>query len=231
MRNTSILLLFFLGACAPVPVDRKASVGSEPEPEDGDVPADGSEPTVHTDASSRPPPDAGSPSPDGPAPSPDRAPPPPDIAPAPTPMLSNLLVNDMANAAKWSLQKNLRMGDTVFGDRSYMFATVSDNLVGKPWVRAANLSKTFAMDPLATFEISVPGLIMVAMDMRAPMPSWLMDWTPTGDELTYVDVKNATVVHKVFTKEFPAGMVSLGPIMCPTQDCNTYVVVVGPGAP
>ena len=64
--------------------------------------------------------------------------------------LSNLVVSDTTNAAKWSIQTNLQDGGVQYGDRGYTFSTVPSSLVGAAYIRTANSSKTYTGNPTAT---------------------------------------------------------------------------------
>ena len=138
----------------------------------------------------------------------------PTITPTPTPVpvqLSNLVVNDTANAAKWSLQTNLQDGGVQYGDRGYTFSTLPSSLVGTAWIRTANGSKTYTGNPTVSFTISQSATVYVVVDTRLALPSWIdSSWTNTG--LTLTDSQPAGYNSFVlYSKTFPAGTVSLGP--------------------
>jgi predicted alpha-1,6-mannanase (GH76 family) len=125
--------------------------------------------------------------------------------------VSQLLVSDTANAAAWSLQKNLQKGNLFYGDRTYTFATVPVELVGADWIRTANSSKTYNRSPVVTFTLSAPADVYVAFDNRAARPAWAdATWTDTGFDLTQTENANTTRASSVFKKRFNAGPVSLG---------------------
>lgn len=145
-------------------------------------------------------------------------------------VIANLTVKDAANAADWSVQENLAVGDAVYGDRSYTFATLPPGLSGSAWIRAANDSKTSTANPLATFTVSsdVSVLVSVALNKSSAVPAWVdSTWADTGTTLT---TKEGTTVKtfEIFAKTFASGStVSLGPWNGQT---SMYAVIVRPAS-
>lgn len=88
-------------------------------------------------------------------------------------VLSGLQVFDTANAAKWSLQTNLQAGDTVYGDRTYTFASVPEGYAGASWIRTAGDSKSYKQEPLASFTINRQADVYVAIDTRVGKLPWV----------------------------------------------------------
>ncbi|NUR29732.1 MAG: right-handed parallel beta-helix repeat-containing protein [Catenulispora sp.] len=125
--------------------------------------------------------------------------------------LSNLTVNDPANAANWSLQTNLQAGVPIYGDRTYTLATLPTALIGADWVRTANNSKTVTTNPLVSFMISRAATVYLAVDTRTGKRPWMdASWSDTGTTLT--DDENGTArTFEVYSKAFAAGTVTLGP--------------------
>src|SRR5262249_60064953 len=109
----------------------------------------------------------------GGTPTPTPTPTPTNTPPAGPVQLSNLTVADAANAAKWSLQTNLQVGNVQYGDRGYTISTVPGGLVGAAWIRSAMGSKAFARNPLVTFTIHPPAPVYAALDTRAAKPAWI----------------------------------------------------------
>ncbi|WP_344669225.1 right-handed parallel beta-helix repeat-containing protein [Catenulispora yoronensis] len=126
-------------------------------------------------------------------------------------VLSNLVVNDAANAANWSLQTNLQVGVPIYGDRGYTLATVPAALIGADWVRVANNSKTVTASPLVSFGISRAATVYLAVDVRTGKRPWMdASWSDTGTTLTD-DESGTARTFEVYAKAFAAGTVSLGP--------------------
>jgi hypothetical protein len=137
--------------------------------------------------------------------------------------LSGLTVSDTANAANWSLQTNLQVGNTVYGDRTYTVSSVPTALIGAAWVRPANASKTVTTNPLVTFTISKNATVYVSTDTRLGKRPWMdATWVDTSTTMTTSE-NGTTRTYEVFRKAFPAGQVALGP-----QNGNTdmYTITV-----
>ncbi len=138
-------------------------------------------------------------------------------------VLSNLVVNDTANAANWSLRTNLQVGDILNGDRTYPVASLPAALVGAAWVRTANSSKTATVNPLVTFTISQSATVYVGVDTRSGKRPWMdSTWVDTGTQLT--SNESGTIrTFEVYRKGFAAGQVALGPNAANT---NMYTIAV-----
>ncbi|HKS71462.1 MAG TPA: PQQ-dependent sugar dehydrogenase [Ktedonobacterales bacterium] len=147
--------------------------------------------------------------------------------PPPPVQLSNLVVADSANAAKWALQTNLQTGVVQYGDRGYTLTTVPATLVGAAWIRAANSSKTYTGSPLVTFTISRQATVYVALDTRLAKPPWLdATWSSSGLTLTNSEATGANS-FVLYAKVFAAGTVTLGPNSSSgTSAVNMYTVIV-----
>jgi YVTN family beta-propeller protein len=125
------------------------------------------------------------------------------------PVVSNLVVFDSANAANWSIASNLQVGNLQYGDRSYALTSVPAALMGATWLRTANVSRAYAGNPAASFSISQPASVYVAVDDRSAALPWLAGWANTGMKL--VNNEASPKSFRLFQKSFPAGTVSLGP--------------------
>ncbi|WP_003514711.1 pectinesterase family protein [Acetivibrio thermocellus] len=152
----------------------------------------------------------------------------PTSTPAPTPMdgqlIKSLTVKDSANSSNWSIQSNLRVGDTVFGDRTYKFVTIPNEFLGSEWIRTACDSKKSTED-LAYFTAKADITVYVGLDSRvATIPSWLNDWTKTS--LTITDDGSPQVTYNLYKKNFSANsVVTLGPNGASSGAVN-YIVIV-----
>ncbi len=126
--------------------------------------------------------------------------------------VSNLQVSDGANSANWSIQSNLQNGNVSYGDRTYTFSAVPSVVAGGRWIRAANASKAYAGNPLATFSISAAADVYIAFDNRSPLPAWIdSSWVDTGADLTMAESATVSRGFSLFRKRFNAGTVTLGP--------------------
>jgi len=123
-------------------------------------------------------------------------------------LIKSLTVKDSANSSNWSIQSNLRVGDTVFGDRTYKFVTIPNEFLGSEWIRTACDSKNHRRPGLLYRKADIT--VYVGLDSRvATIPSWLNDWTKTSLTIT-------TTVHHSYLqplqKEFQCKLrCNLGP--------------------
>src|SRR5262249_335133 len=125
---------------------------------------------------------------------------------------TDLSVRDTANAGNWSIQSNLQAGNTAYGDRAHTFETIPSSLAGSTWIRTANSSKLFAGNPVVTFSLAAAADVLISLDNRAPLPSWVDEtWTDTGMDLVIRENATTTRSFSIFMKRFAAGQVALGP--------------------
>ncbi len=112
--------------------------------------------------------------------------------------IKSLVVNDTANAADWSIQENLQVGDLMFGDRTVKFSTIPEIIKGSEYIRTACDSKSFT-SVLASFTTKTDVFCYIALDTRvSTIPSWLNIWTKTGDTLT----NDAGITFNIYEKKF-----------------------------
>jgi len=139
------------------------------------------------------------------------------------PIDKSLTVKDSANSSNWSIQSNLRVGDTVFGDRTYKFVTIPNEFLGSEWIRTACDSK----NPQKTWLLYRQSWHnrICGLDSRvATIPSWLNDWTKTS--LTITDDGSPQVTYNLYKKNFSANsVVTLGPNGASSGAVN-YIVIV-----
>jgi uncharacterized repeat protein (TIGR01451 family) len=122
-------------------------------------------------------------------------------------VISNLSVNDTTRAPLWSVQQNLQVGNTIYGDRTYTLTAAAPLVIGDAWIRDANGSKAFTGSPLATFTINQQADVFIGMDVRAGRPAWLdTTWSDTG----VTETATGPVTYELFRKTFAAGSVALG---------------------
>jgi glucose/arabinose dehydrogenase len=146
-------------------------------------------------------------------------------AATPAVTVSNLVVNDGANAGNWSVQPNLQAGNTAYGDRTYTWSAVPAAVAGATWIRTANSSKSATANPLASFTLSAAADVYVALDNRSPLPAWIdSSWVDSGVDLTQQESASVSRGFSLFRKRFNAGTVSLGPWN--NASTSMYTVIV-----
>ena len=140
--------------------------------------------------------------------------------------LSNLVVSDTTNAAKWSIQSNIQVGDVQYGDRGYTLTSVPFSLAGAAWIRTANSSKTYTGTPTVSFAINQSATVYVAIDTRLAPPSWIdSSWSNTGLTLTNSQAAGSNS-FVLYAKAFSMGTVSLGPNDNGSTGVSMYTLIV-----
>ena len=151
-------------------------------------------------------------------------PPPPN-----TPLqISDLVVLDSANSSHWSIQSNLKVGSTQYGDRTYTITSLPNPIVGAHWIRTANSSHSYTGNPTAHFSINEQSTVYVAIDNRLPKPSWMdSSWVNTGLTMTNTE-STGPFPQTLYARPFDAGTVMLGPVSSGGTTTLMYTVAVVP---
>ncbi|HEX2925817.1 MAG TPA: pectate lyase [Ruminiclostridium sp.] len=138
--------------------------------------------------------------------------------------VKSIVVNDAENAPDWSIQSNLKAGDTVYGDRTFKFTQVPQELEGSEWIRTACDSKTYTADE-ATFIAKSDITVYAGLDTRvASIPTWLSGWTNTGETMA----SDNSVTYNLYKKEFAANSAVLLGTNGASSSTVNYTVVVMP---
>lgn len=123
----------------------------------------------------------------------------------------------------------LRAGGHSYTDRPYAFEQVPAMLIGAQILCTANDDDTSGGQSFLTFNLALPCAVMVAHDIRlSERPEWMRDFADT--DLTVST--NDTTFH-LWSKEFPAGKVTLGGNLAgPVHGAKSnYFVVLKPVPP
>jgi hypothetical protein len=145
-------------------------------------------------------------------------------------LISDLKVNDTARANYWSIKSGLKVGDVIFGDRSFAIVTLPAAYAGSTWISTAADSKKCAEKVLVTFKVTKDATVLVAFDDRVlsgMKPGWLAGWVDTNDNIT--DDGSTQVTYSLLKKSFPANsIVELGPNTesGTSGGCIDYFVIV-----
>jgi hypothetical protein len=119
----------------------------------------------------------------------------------------NVGVFESVNAANWAVKSNLLEGQTVFGDRTFTFASIPAGLQGKEWIQTAMNSRVYtSFESYAEFNVDIDGFIYVAhSDRVSEKPLWLQGYTLT--DMKIVVQENATTQRflSVYKKSVFAG--------------------------
>ncbi len=137
--------------------------------------------------------------------------------------VQNLNVLDTANIGGWNLGTEAAVGDLIYGDRAFTFATLSDNLIGAEIINTACDSK-YATGDLASFTAGEECTVYVGLDSRVEaVPSWLSDWTETDLSAT----SSNDVVYIFYKKMFAkSDTVTLG-TNGQSSGCVNYIALAG----
>ncbi|ACL75601.1 pectate lyase [Ruminiclostridium cellulolyticum] len=149
------------------------------------------------------------------------------VIPTPIPdgqYIKSLIVSDTDNAADWSIQTNLQVGDTIYGDRTFKVVQIPQSLAGAEWIRTACDSKLYTSDE-ASFTAKSDITVYAALDTRVTsIPAWFGSWTKTDETLS---TDNA-VTYNIYKKDFTTGSsVVLGTNGASSSVVN-YTVMVKP---
>lgn len=138
--------------------------------------------------------------------------------------VKSLVVNDSANAANWSVQSNLQVGDTTHGDRTFKFNQIPAEFLGAEWIRTACDSKMYTSQ-MASFTAKADISVYTGLDSRITnIPAWLNGWTNTGKSLS----TDNSVTFNLYEKNFSSGtVVALGDNGAVSSSVN-YVVIIKP---
>ncbi len=136
-------------------------------------------------------------------------------------LVRNLVVSDSENGSDWSISQGAKNGDLMFGDRDFTISGLPSALNGAERIITACDSKNTDSE-LASFTAGKDITVYVAMDNRvAALPSWLSDWTDTGDSLTANDT-----AFVIYSKEFNSGdSITLG-TNGQSASCMNYAVFI-----
>jgi len=136
--------------------------------------------------------------------------------------ITNLSVNDSSNAADWSIQGNFQNGDNQYGDRTFTFSSIPQELSGNTWIRTANDSKSYSGLVIAEFTVKSDSTVYIAHDNRInSKPSWLSGWVNTGMSFGNSEPQTFTLYSKVFLAN---STVSLGPNGDSSKSMYTIIV-------
>ncbi|WP_159882416.1 FIMAH domain-containing protein [Paenibacillus puerhi] len=174
---------------------------------------------------------------------------PPPVEPEPTPdpepvasidgdMVRHVVINDNSssgstNAANWSVQQDLQLGDIVFGDRMtgskvYRFESIPEHLKGREWIRSAVGSRSATNHDLISFYLAADADVYVAYDTRITTePEWLTaQYEDTGELIA----DSQPVEYKLYKKRYAAGTHVVMGSNNNTSKCP-YFVILKPVSP
>jgi glucose/arabinose dehydrogenase len=160
-----------------------------------------------------------------------------NVASATSVGIANLVVNDtalggntVANNTEWTVQANLQLGVTVNTDRTLTLSAFGNAaLAGKPWIRSAGDSKSYASTnpPLGTFTV-FGSFVDLLVDDRLPTAFLVVagnQFTDTGVNATIKETATLNRTYSIWRKAVTSGStVTLPTVNSTTAPC--YFVVV-----
>jgi hypothetical protein len=122
-------------------------------------------------------------------------------------------------------------GDVVYIDRSYRYNSVPAAVEGAVYIRTANTDKNATSTSFLSFSVNQDVTVYVVYGVRGTparggsLPNWLSGWTNTG-----LTIGTTDVAHRLYSRDFVAGAVSLGGNMAAgAKGANSnYTVVIVP---
>lgn len=154
------------------------------------------------------------------------------IASSESEIIDELMLFDSERARYWSVRSNIQVNEQMFGDRSYLIASMPDNYAGYDWIRTGCDSKRFYGKVMATFKVKEDVTVFIAHDDRIVVkPTWMADWKDTGDDLTD-NQTSPKVTYSIWEKSFAANsVVTLGENGGNTGATQYIVIVKGQKGP
>ena len=155
-----------------------------------------------------------------PKPKPTVSTPPPPLTPEPTAELPRTEIKPPPPPEtppfQWTLEGprgysmgHLALGQKAYADRDFVFARVPEQYRDLPAIQTLNDDKK-AEDISISFSVNQAVDVFVAHDIRLrKKPDWMDFFTSTGERLA-IDEGGEQVVYEVFSREYPAGTVTLG---------------------
>lgn len=140
------------------------------------------------------------------------------IAPTDTPPATLIRDVTVTSGSPYGLGK-IASGAVLYSDRSYTWQSPPSVIKGAPYLVTRNADKSLTSTSPLTFTLTAPARVYVAFDPRiSPRPSWLTGWTLTGTAVSTTDGSRV-----LYTKNYPAGAVTLGGNVAPPATPGTNI--------
>lgn len=100
------------------------------------------------------------------------------------PAEDNLITQVSAKSGNLYKVSKLNSGTNVYTDKNYNITFIPDYLKGASFVQTSMKDKKDVLDTFLTLFIKKAAIVYIGYDSRATiLPSWLSDWTKTGDSI------------------------------------------------
>ena len=122
---------------------------------------------------------------------------------------SVLVISDLTVASGRAykvVEYGLETTALVYTDRDFTFTAVPQSVAGSTYIKTANNDKTGTEADFLSFSVNQDVTVYVGYDNRATsLPDWLAGWASTNESVVTTDTS-----LKLYSKDFPAGQISLG---------------------
>ncbi len=141
------------------------------------------------------------------------------------------ITNTQPDSYVWD---KLAVDAPVYLDSSKLtFTDIPEPYVGLDYLRTSNWNtrksrwkRLSTSNPLISFAVNENVSVYVAMDSRASIPSWLQDWSDTGDKVL-ARARRTRVKYEIYRKDFSVGNITLGGNEGYSSSYMYFVVVKG----
>jgi hypothetical protein len=128
---------------------------------------------------------------------------------------ADLITSIQVKSGKSYEQDRLSAGKLVYMDRDYTFTALAPQYEGHPYILTANDDKGAAAPDFLSFHLVQDATIYIAFDDRASqLPAWLEDWPlvegTQGSTVVSNLIGTSDGWRRLYKKDFPAGIVTLG---------------------
>ncbi len=101
---------------------------------------------------------------------------------------------------------SLQVGKEYYIDRTFTIESIPPQLENLLLIKTANIDKYETGSSFLSFRINRGATVYIAFDQTNNLPTWMQDWTSTGQLIGTTD----DVDMEIYKKDFPAGTVELG---------------------
>ena len=116
------------------------------------------------------------------------------------------ITNTQPNSYVWD---KLAVDAPVYIDSKLTLTDIPEPYVGLDYLRTSKSDNRSTSNPFISFAVNESVSVYVAMDSRSRIPSWLQDWSDTGDQLV-ARTRRSSVKYELYHKDFPVGDITLG---------------------
>ncbi|MEM0924781.1 MAG: PVC-type heme-binding CxxCH protein, partial [Planctomycetota bacterium] len=122
----------------------------------------------------------------------------------------------------------LASGKLHYTDRDYRILEIPTELAGLPYLRTSNNDDRQYANPLVSFRSDADVTVFIGVDVRIPEPlEWMRIGQPGGFKDTGLELVTSDPTFRVYSKEYSAGEILLGPNVNKPSDAGrgNYLVL------